>query len=103
MAKYEVITIAIAVKNNRIAKFGETVDDSELTVNGNALVEAGSLKLIQADTVQVEEVSVLEQAPLAEESVVEETTVEELKVVEEVVLEEVKKAPTAAEKASSKK
>jgi hypothetical protein len=102
MAKYEVITIAIAVKNNRIARFGETVDDSELTVNGNALVEAGSLKLIEADTIEVEAKTV-------------ETTTEEVDaidvnvVVEEVVVETTtkevdapKKAPTASEKALKK-
>jgi|688.fasta_scaffold454563_2 hypothetical protein len=87
MAKYEVITIAIAVKNNRIAKFGETVDDSELTVNGSALIEAGSLKLIEADTIEVEAKTV--ETPI--EEVVEETATEEVA--------KTKKAPTAAEKA----
>jgi hypothetical protein len=96
MAKYEVITIAIAVKNNRIAKFGEIVDDSELTVNGSALIEAGSLKLTEADTIEVEATTV----ETATEEVVVETPIEE--VVEETATDEVakaKKAPTAAEKA----
>lgn len=97
MAKYEVITIAISVKNNRIAKFGETVDDSELTVNANALVEAGCLKLIEAD--KVGEKTVNKEDAL--EVVVEEATaVQEAPTTEEVV--EVKKAQTAAEKATKK-
>lgn len=97
MAKYEVITIAVAVKNNRIARFGETVDDSELTVNGNALVEAGSLKLI-------EEKSTKEKKETTTEEVVEETAAE--KATEETVAKEevveTKKAETAAEKAAKK-
>lgn len=93
MAKYKVITIAVAVKNNRIAKFGETVDDSELTVNGNALVEAGSLELIEADAVEVKksskkEVEVEVKKPVADAE------------KEEVV--ETKKAPSAAEKVAQK-
>lgn len=47
MSKYKVLTIAIAVKNNRIAKFGEKVDDSELTTNAAELIEAGALELIE--------------------------------------------------------
>lgn len=98
MAKYEVITIAISVKNNRIAKFGETVDDSELTVNANALVEAGCLKLIEAD--KVGEKTVNKEAVALEVVVEEATAVQEAPTTEEVV--EVKKAQTAAEKASKK-
>lgn len=103
MAKYEVITIAIAVKNNRIAKFGETVDDSELTVNGNALVEAGSLKLIEADTIEVEAETVettAEKVETIEENVAVEEVVEETVTAEKV--EAPKKAPSAAEKALKK-
>jgi hypothetical protein len=103
MAKYEVITIAISVKNNRIAKFGETVHDSELTVNANALVEAGCLKLIEADKVEEKTVNkeTATEEVVALEVVVEDATiVEEALATEEVV--EVKKAQTAAEKASKK-
>lgn len=49
MSKYKVITIAMAVKNNRIAKFGETVDDSELTTNPSALIEEGFLEEVTSD------------------------------------------------------
>lgn len=80
MAKYKVITIAVCCKNNRIAKFGEEVDDSELTVNGNALVVAGSLQLIK------------------------ETEKQEVPAPEETETEKVdsKKAKTATEKVAEK-
>lgn len=103
MAKYEVITIAISVKNNRIAKFGETVHDSELTVNANALIEAGCLKLIETDKVGEKTVNKEAALEVDVEDVVDETAVAEM-VTEETALEvvEVKKAKTAAEKASKK-
>lgn len=78
MPKYKVVTIAIAVKNNRIAKHGETVDDSELTVNASELVEAGSLELI-VEAVAKE----AKKAPSAAEKAVAETS-------DETVVEEVK-------------
>ena len=46
MPKYKVKTIALAVKNNRIAKFGEFVDDSELTANPNDMINAGAIELV---------------------------------------------------------
>lgn len=49
MAKYRVITISVAVKYNRIAKFGEFVDDSELTANPSEMIKAGSIELVQSD------------------------------------------------------
>lgn len=77
MSKYKVITIAIAVKKNRIARFGETVDDSELTVNAISLIEAGSLELIP--DVKTEEL----------EATIEPHSVEEVEEEqEEVVTEE---------------
>ena len=76
MSKYKVLTIAIAVKNNRIARFGETVDDSELTVNASELIKAGSLELIK-------EKKLKEVAAVTEEKVI-------------------KKAESAAEKAAKK-
>ena len=49
MRKYKVIQIALAVKNNRVANFGEFVDESELTVNPNELVESGALELVESE------------------------------------------------------
>jgi hypothetical protein len=59
MAKYKVITISVAVKYNRIAKFGELVDDSELTANPSEMIKAGSIELVQSDELEevIEEVS----------------------------------------------
>jgi hypothetical protein len=51
MAKYRVITIAVAVKNNRIANSGELVDDSELTANPSEMISAGSIELVIDETV----------------------------------------------------
>lgn len=49
MATYKVITLAMAVKNNRIASFGETVDDSELTTNPSKLIKEGFIKEIESE------------------------------------------------------
>jgi hypothetical protein len=51
MAKYRVITIAITVKNNRIANFNQIVDDSELTTNPSLLIEGGFIELVEEDDV----------------------------------------------------
>lgn len=55
MAKYKVNVIAICVKNNRIAKFDEVVDSSELTVSAEELINTGSIKLITDDAETTEE------------------------------------------------
>lgn len=91
MAQYKVKTIAIAVKNNRIARFGETVDDSELTVNANELINAGSIELIAEKPSKKEAVVAAEKA----DAKIAET--------EEVEEKKIEKAPTAAEKADAKK
>jgi len=63
MAKYRVITLAMTVKNNRIAKHGEFVDDSELTTNPSLLIEEGFIEEVKSDDA---------------EKVVKETEVEEI-------------------------
>ena len=83
MPKYKVVTIAIAVKNNRIAKHGETVDDSELTVNASELVEAGSIELIVEAAAEKAVAKEAKKAPSAAEKAVAETS-------DETVDEEVK-------------
>ena len=92
MSKYKVNTIAIAVKNNRIAKFGETVADSELTVNAEELIKSGAISLIDSETATE---TVVEVA--APEAVVEETA--EV-ATEEVVAEE--DAPVVEKELSKK-
>lgn len=76
MAKYKVITLAMAVKNNRIAKFGELVDDSELTLNPSALIEGGYMeKVDEVDEpkAQKEAKNVKDKTPKVVEEKVENT------------------------------
>lgn len=54
MATYKVITLAMAVKHNRIARFGETVDDSELTLNPSELIKEGFIEEIELEKVVLE-------------------------------------------------
>lgn len=54
MAKYRVITLAMAVKNNRIAEFGELVDDSELTTNPSSLLKEGFIEVVEEEVVETE-------------------------------------------------
>ena len=63
MAKYKVITLAMAVKNNRIAEFGETIDDAELTSNPSTLVKEGFIEVIQTETETIEVVEPKEVKP----------------------------------------
>lgn len=53
MANYRVKTIAVAVKNNRIAKFGEMVHDSELTSNASEMISGGYIEILDADDMDV--------------------------------------------------
>lgn len=71
MAKYKVMTIAIAVKNNRIANFGELVDDSELTANPSEMIASGSIKLA-TEEVEVVDEEVLEPVKVETKEVVTE-------------------------------
>jgi len=54
MAKYKVKTLALCVKNNRIARHGELVDDSELTVNPSELISTGFIDLVVEAKVETE-------------------------------------------------
>jgi len=69
MAKYKVITLAMAVKNNRIAKFGELVDDSELTLNPSALIEGGYMEKVE----EVDEPKAPEETKTEEKEEIAET------------------------------
>jgi len=71
MAKYRVITIAMAVKNNRIAEFGQFVDDSELTINPSKLIEEGFIELVEEDDVIDVEAEVVETETEEKEEVAE--------------------------------
>jgi hypothetical protein len=83
MAKYKVLVIALSIKNNKIAKSGDIVDDTMLNTAANLLIENGFIKEVEEEL----------QSEASEE--VEET--------KEEALEEVKPAETKASKAKAKK
>jgi hypothetical protein len=105
MAKYRVITIAMTVKNNRIAEFNQIVDDSELTTNPSLLIEEGFIELVEEDDVIDIESEVVETKEV-EETETEKVEVEEVKEeVTEVVdtKEVVSKKDEVKDKLASKK
>lgn len=81
MAKYKVVTLAMAVKHNRIARFGETVDDSELTTNPSLLIQEGYIEEVKSDNTE----KVVEEIETVEEVLTEKTTEEEPKTAKEKV------------------
>jgi len=48
MAKYKIAVIGHLLKNNKVAKFGEEVDESQLTSPAKDLVKAGFITEIEA-------------------------------------------------------
>lgn len=72
MAKYRVITLAMTVKNNRIAEFNQLVDDSELNTNPSLLIKEGFIELVSEDDVIDIESEVVETEKLEEVSKKEE-------------------------------
>lgn len=71
MAKYKVITLAMSVKNNRIAEFGQFVDDSELTTNPSLLIKEGFIKVVDDDDVIEIEAEFVETETEEKEEVLE--------------------------------
>jgi hypothetical protein len=49
MAKYRVLVIAMTIKDNKIAKYNETVDDSQLNSSPVDLVKDGFIELVTED------------------------------------------------------
>lgn len=49
MAKYKVLVIAHSLKNNKIANFGEEVDESQLTSPAKELVNAGFIEEVKSE------------------------------------------------------
>ena len=47
MAKYKVKVIAHLCKNNYVAKYGEEINETQLTSNAADLVNAGFIELVQ--------------------------------------------------------
>ena len=49
MAKFRVKVIAHCVKNNKIAKFGDIIDESQLNSSAYELVNAGFIEEVKAE------------------------------------------------------
>ena len=49
MAKYKVLVIAHSLKNNKVAEFGEEVDESQLTSPAKELVNAGFIEEVKTE------------------------------------------------------
>jgi len=82
MRKFQVLPIAHSLKNNKVAKSGEIVSESQLTSPADELVSAGFLKEV-FDTEEVAE----EQ----EEIIADEIEVKSEEVAEEFVPKKAKK------------
>lgn len=62
MAKYKILVIAHALKNNVVAHFGEIVDETQLTTNAADLVNQGFIQAHESEEEEEEEID-----PAAEE------------------------------------
>jgi len=49
MAKYKILVIAHSVKNNKIAKCGDVVDESQLNSSAYELVNAGFIEKVKVE------------------------------------------------------
>lgn len=52
MAKYKIAVIGHLLKNNKVAKFGEEVDESQLTSSAKDLVKAGFITEIEVKEIK---------------------------------------------------
>lgn len=51
MRKFEILTIAHCLKNNKVANFGEIVSETQLTSPASELIEAGFIKeVVEVET-----------------------------------------------------
>lgn len=110
MAKYKVLVIALSVKNNKIAKAGDIVDETQLNSPTYLLVQNGFLKQIEAEVESEKEVEKSDLEVEVEE--IETETVEEVSNEEkieaevenlEVISEEVQPVQKKVEKKPAKK
>jgi len=62
MRKFKIIPIAHSLKGNKIAKCGDTVDESQLTSPASELIEAGFIKEITKSKKELKEEADLEKA-----------------------------------------
>lgn len=68
MAQYIVKVIAHALKNNKVAKFNEKVDESQLTSNALELVAQGFIELYEGNDSEDEKVDEESESEAKEEA-----------------------------------
>jgi len=67
MAKYKILVIAHALKNNVVAEFGDEVDETQLTTNAADLINQGFIKKVDGSDIVQEVEEVEEEDPIEEE------------------------------------
>lgn len=102
--KYIVKTIAMSVKNNRIAEHGEFVDESELNTNASELIKDGAIRVLTEEENEAlfskEDNSYFDESEEAEAEEEEESNVNvhNLDVKSEEVVENTEKVLSAKDK-----
>jgi hypothetical protein len=70
MAKYRVLVIGMCVKNNKIAKHGELVDDSQLNSSASELIKGGFIELVETEVELNDlEVNSKEEKPIVKKAI----------------------------------
>lgn len=54
MAKYKVLVIGLSLKKNKVAKFGDLVEESQLSSDIESLVKGNYIELVKEDNDSVE-------------------------------------------------
>lgn len=67
MTKYKVLPIAMSVKNNRLAKSGEVVDDSELQTNASDLIRDEFIRLLTDEELSELKAEIVDSSDLDED------------------------------------
>lgn len=80
MGKYKVVVIQQSLRNNKVAKFGAIVEDSQLPSPAKELIEKGFIVSYETET----------EVEVKKETVNIETKIENIEVVSETVKKEVK-------------
>lgn len=61
MVKYKVLVIGLSLKNNKVAKFGDLVEESQLTSSVDELIKGNFIEEVkEVDEVETDEVLDLE-------------------------------------------
>ena len=88
MAKFKVNVISLSLTKNKIAKFGETVEDNQLNGNAEQLVKEGFILPLEGENEaeKAEHVEVVEAEKAEHVEVVEAEKAEDVEVVEAEIL-----------------